>query len=199
MRSDVRSGCPRRAPEDVSRACCFDFVENFTMDDFDQFERQSCRCSSFRRGPEPRAFRAGDGRPCRDGRHACGVDCASPGHRQASLQPLAARCGRRHRRPGDRRRAVLNRTGQPIVGGPTPSTGVQPRPSKRHRRSELDSDRERTRRTISGPDLVWFPRSTGAWIATGTMGTPRYGHTAVRLLDGRVLVAGGSGANNETT
>jgi hypothetical protein len=32
----------------------------------------------------------------------------------------------------------------------------------------------------------------GVWIATGTMGTPRSDHTAVRLLDGRVLVLGGS-------
>jgi Kelch motif protein len=33
----------------------------------------------------------------------------------------------------------------------------------------------------------------GVWIPTGTMGTPRSGNDAVRLLDGRVLVVGGSG------
>ena len=33
----------------------------------------------------------------------------------------------------------------------------------------------------------------GVWIPTGSMVTPRYGHDAVRLLDGRVLVVGGSG------
>jgi Kelch motif/Galactose oxidase, central domain len=32
----------------------------------------------------------------------------------------------------------------------------------------------------------------GVWIATGMMRTPRHDHTAVRLLDGRVLVLGGS-------
>jgi hypothetical protein len=37
-----------------------------------------------------------------------------------------------------------------------------------------------------------LPRSTGVWIPTGTMRTPRSGFTAVRLLDGRVLVVGGS-------
>lgn len=35
----------------------------------------------------------------------------------------------------------------------------------------------------------------GVWIPTGSMGTPRYGHDAVRLLDGRVLVVGGSGGD----
>ena len=50
----------------------------------------------------------------------------------------------------------------------------------------------------AGPTSSAVTRSAGAWIATGTMGTPRDGQTAVvRLLDGRVLVAGGSGANNE--
>jgi len=33
----------------------------------------------------------------------------------------------------------------------------------------------------------------GVWIPVGTMGTPRSGQDAVRLLDGRVLVVGGSG------
>ena len=37
------------------------------------------------------------------------------------------------------------------------------------------------------------PATAASWMATGTMGTPRYGYAAVRLLDGRVLVAGGSG------
>jgi hypothetical protein len=38
----------------------------------------------------------------------------------------------------------------------------------------------------------------GIWIPTGTMGTPRDGHAAVRLLDGRVLVVGSEDENDTT-
>ena len=37
----------------------------------------------------------------------------------------------------------------------------------------------------------------GVWIPTGSMVTPRYGHSAVRLQDGRVLVVGGEGDYGE--
>jgi hypothetical protein len=37
----------------------------------------------------------------------------------------------------------------------------------------------------------------GVWIPVGTMGTPRAGQDAVRLLDGRVLVVGGSGGESD--
>jgi hypothetical protein len=41
--------------------------------------------------------------------------------------------------------------------------------------------------------------AVGAWIATGWMGTPRYGYDAVRLLDGRVLVVGGAEDEHDTS
>src|SRR5690349_12239820 len=44
--------------------------------------------------------------------------------------------------------------------------------------------------TVAGPG--------GVWIRTGPMGTPRHGHAAVRLLDGRVLVVGGEGASEKS-
>ena len=36
------------------------------------------------------------------------------------------------------------------------------------------------------------PAAMAGWSLTGSMATERYGHTATRLLDGRVLVAGGA-------
>ena len=36
-----------------------------------------------------------------------------------------------------------------------------------------------------------YDSATGQWSDTGSMATPRFGHIAVRLADGRVLVAGG--------
>lgn len=61
--------------------------------------------------------------------------------------------------------------------------------------------------TFPSPDESTAPSASpvavagpgGAWIPTGSMGTPRYGHDAVRLLDGRVLVLGGSGGEFDPT
>ena len=50
---------------------------------------------------------------------------------------------------------------------------------------------------VSPPPVVAANPPAGAWIATGTMGTPRSGHTTVRLLDGRVLVVGGGQPRGE--
>ena len=44
----------------------------------------------------------------------------------------------------------------------------------------------------AAPTAPAFPRTTGVWVSTGSMGTPRFDNTAVRLLDGRVLVVGGA-------
>ena len=44
----------------------------------------------------------------------------------------------------------------------------------------------------AGPTASPVPPQTAVWIPTGSMRTPRSHHAAVRLLDGRVLVVGGS-------
>ena len=79
--------------------------------------------------------------------------------------------------------ALLPRDGR--ASEPDTERGSQPQPSG-HRGSKFDTH-ARQRRTRPA-----FPGPAGTWIATGSMGTARFGRTAVRLLDGRVLVVGGA-------
>ena len=73
---------------------------------------------------------------------------------------------------------LVTRPDQPAIDSPSQTPTVAPSASE-----------------LAGPSAEptspAFQGLTGAWIATGSMGTPRSEHSAVRLLDGRVLVVGG--------
>ena len=105
-------------------------------------------------------------------------------------------------RPGSRHHAARGRSPaarrRGVGGGLRPSAAAVGRPARacsigrcgRHGIAGCDvPEPERIGGTIRNPDPGRGPG--GAWIPVGSMGTPRDGHDAVRLLDGRVLVLGG--------
>jgi hypothetical protein len=79
-----------------------------------------------------------------------------------------------------------------VGGGPSPTPSEEPSPSLQGvvppSSTPSGPSAEPTTSPVTSPG--------GVWIATGTMGSPRINHAAVRLLDGRVLVVGGERGSN---
>ena len=83
-----------------------------------------------------------------------------------------------------------------VAGGLSPTPSEEPSPSL----PGVVAPSSPPSGPSAGPTASPVTSPGGVWIATGTMGTPRYDHAAVRLLDGRVLVVGGvSGDGSDVT
>jgi hypothetical protein len=82
-----------------------------------------------------------------------------------------------------------------IGGGPSPTPSVEPSPSL----PAIVAPSSTPDGPSAGPTASPVSDPAGLWIATGTMGTPRFEHAAVRLLDGRVLVVGCCGGGSDAS
>ena len=171
------------------------------MDDMTPFEeRFEERVRAFARTGVQAVDSAGSCRAAAVGRRAAAAAGACPGASAACGRSTAGRVAAAAVIARDRiRRCVLRlqRSQPAVIGGPEPNAEREAQPQPSGRRAAIRA-RAPAIETIAGRRRP-ASRSAGVWIATGSMGTPRTGQaSAVRLLDGRVLVAGGGPAMRTT-